>query len=79
MERNDGRNLFAMSAMQGLLASPAVIKGGKKAIVVYAWELADAMIEEGSKSVPTYMEIGWHEALMAELAEKDKKDAEELP
>ena len=76
MEDLSLRNLFAMAALQGLLAGPTVIQGGSKAVVVYAYEIADAMLLEGAKAIPTWQEVGWLKVLMAELAEKQQKDAE---
>jgi hypothetical protein len=44
------RDLFAMAALQGLLAGPNMIKSEE--LAKYCYQIADAMIAESIKSIP---------------------------
>ena len=46
------RDLFAMAALQGLLAGPSMIKA--ESVAKYAYQIADAMIYESNKDFIRY-------------------------
>lgn len=56
MDDLSDRDLFAMAALQGLLAGPTVIKSDR--LAEHAYQIADAMLAERKKTAP----LEWPEA-----------------